>query len=62
MLILSRGVGETITIGHTIRVKVLAIKGTQVRLGIEAPKDMRVLRDEIAESSSEKATEGGEER
>ena len=47
MLILTRTVGETITIGDNIRIHILAIKGTQVRLGIEAPKNMLVLREEI---------------
>ena len=54
MLILTRGVGETITIGHNIRVTILSLKGTQVRLGIEAPKDMQVLREEIIDTSPEK--------
>jgi len=47
VLILTRTVGETITIGDNIRIHILAIKGTQVRLGIEAPKNMLVLREEI---------------
>lgn len=49
MLILLRGIGETITVGHDIRITVLSIKGTQVRLGIEAPPDVRILREEIFE-------------
>jgi len=54
MLILTRAVGETITIGHNIRVTILSIKGTQVRIGIEAPDDVRVLREEIVDKSSKK--------
>jgi len=53
MLILTRGVGETVTIGHNIRITVLSIKGSQVRLGIEAPEDVQVLREEIVEPSPE---------
>jgi len=49
MLILLRGIGETITVGHNIRITVLSIKGAQVRLGIEAPPDVRVLREEVCE-------------
>ncbi len=47
MLVLSRRVGEGITIGHDIRVAVLEIKGGQVRLGIEAPPTVRIHRDEV---------------
>jgi len=54
MLILTRAVGETVTIGHNIRVTILSLKGTQVRIGIEAPDDILVLREEIVGSSSEK--------
>jgi carbon storage regulator len=48
MLILSRKIGEAITIGEHIRVVVLGINGKQVRLGIEAPTGLVVLREEIA--------------
>jgi len=47
MLILTRKSGERITIGDHIRVTVLEIKGKQVRLGIEAPPETRVHREEI---------------
>jgi len=49
MLILTRKSGEGITIGDHVRVTVLEIKGKQVRLGIEAPPDTRVHREEIFE-------------
>ncbi|MGW7235688.1 carbon storage regulator CsrA [Pseudomonas fulva] len=49
MLILTRKVGETIVINDTIRVTVLQVKGNQVRIGIEAPKDVLVHRQEIQE-------------
>jgi carbon storage regulator len=47
MLVLTRRVGEGITIGTNIRVVVVEIKGGQVRLGIEAPANVSVHRDEI---------------
>ena len=47
MLILTRRIGESITIGDHIRVYVIDIKGRQVRLGIEAPSDTHVYRQEI---------------
>jgi len=49
MLILTRKLGERITIGDDISVTVLEIKGSQVRLGIEAPKGIGVYRQEIYE-------------
>lgn len=48
MLILTRRVGETLVIGDDIKVTVLGVKGNQVRIGVEAPKDTRVDREEIA--------------
>ena len=47
MLILTRKIGECITIGDQIRVYVVDVKGRQVRLGIEAPSDAIVHRQEI---------------
>lgn len=47
MLILTRRIGETIMIGNHVTVSVLGVKGHQVRLGIEAPKDIQVHREEI---------------
>ena len=47
MLILTRKIGECITIGDHIRVYVVGIRGKQVRLGIEAPADAIVHREEI---------------
>jgi carbon storage regulator len=47
MLILTRRVGETLTIGDAITVTVLGVKGNQVRLGMQAPKDVPVHREEI---------------
>lgn len=47
MLILTRRVGETIVINDNIRVTVLAAKGNQLRLGIDAPSEIEVHREEI---------------
>jgi carbon storage regulator len=47
LLILTRKVGESVAIGDDIQVSVVEIKGTQVKLGIRAPKDVTVHREEI---------------
>ena len=47
MLILTRMVGETLMIGDSVTVTVLGVKGNQVRIGITAPKDVAVHREEI---------------
>ena len=47
MLVLTRKVGEVIRIGDTITVRVLEARGSQVRIGVDAPSDVRILREEI---------------
>ncbi len=47
MLILTRRVGETLMIGDEVTVTVLGVKGNQVRLGVNAPKEVAVHREEI---------------
>lgn len=63
MLILTRRVGESLMIGNEITVTVLAVKGNQVRIGINAPKEVAVHREEIYERvKQEKAEDGGRRR
>jgi carbon storage regulator len=56
MLILTRRVGESVMIGDKVTVTVLGVKGNQVRLGVNAPRDVAVHREEIFERIK---TEGG---
>ncbi|MBE1555012.1 carbon storage regulator CsrA [Sporosarcina limicola] len=57
MLVLSRKLNETIRIGDDIVIRVVDIKGETVRLGIEAPKSIEILRGELITSISETNTE-----
>lgn len=57
MLVLSRKKGETIHIGNDIEVKVLAVEGEQVKLGIVAPKTVKVHRSEVFEAIQEQNKE-----
>jgi carbon storage regulator len=58
MLILTRRVGETVMIGHEITVTVVEVKGTQIKLGIQAAKEIPVLREELyIRAQEEKARE-----
>lgn len=47
MLILTRRIGETVMIGDDVTITVLGVKGNQVRLGVNAPRDVAVHREEI---------------
>jgi len=77
MLILTRRVGETLMIGDEVTVTVLGVKGNQVRIGVNAPKEVAVHREEIydrikreqetshvdvaADNSSDKSDDGSDE-
>ena len=56
MLILTRRVGETLMIGDEVTVTVLGVKGNQVRIGVTAPKDVTVHRQEIYERIKKEET------
>jgi len=66
MLILTRRISESVIIGDDVKITVLGVKGSQVRLGIDAPKSVSVHREEIyeriqKEKSGEAASESSEE-
>lgn len=60
MLILTRRVGETVMIGNDVTVTVLGVKGNQVRIGINAPKNVAVHREEIYERIKREQQGGGD--
>lgn len=61
MLILTRRVGETLMVGDEVTVTVLGVKGNQVRIGVNAPKDVAVHREEIYQRIQREKYGGDEE-
>ncbi|MBD7909606.1 carbon storage regulator CsrA [Sporosarcina gallistercoris] len=57
MLVLSRKPNETIRIGEDIEIRIIEVKGDTIRIGIEAPKSVDILRGELVQSISESNTE-----
>ncbi len=53
MLILTRKAGETLLIGDDIEVTILSVNGNQAKIGIDAPKDVEILREELLEEYDE---------
>ena len=62
MLILTRRVGESLMIGDEVNVTVLGIKGNQVRIGVNAPKEVAVHREEIYQRIQEENESAGGEK
>ena len=62
MLILTRRVGESLVIGDDITITVLSVKGNQARLGVNAPRDVAVHREEIMDKIQSGDTQDGDRK
>ena len=60
MLILTRRVCETLMVGDEVKVTVLGVKGNQVRIGVNAPKEVAVHREEVYDRIKNEESKGGE--
>jgi carbon storage regulator len=54
MLVLTRSEGQSISIGDGVKVKVVSTKGSQVRFGIDAPRDVTIFREEVGKRNARK--------
>jgi carbon storage regulator len=61
MLILTRRMGETILIGDDVAVTILGVNGSQVRIGVKAPKDVAVDREEVRRRKDDSGTREAEQ-
>lgn len=61
MLILSRRIGESLTIGEDVTLTVLGVKGNQIRIGIKAPRGVAVHREEVLEKIQQTALANSDE-
>ena len=59
MLILTRKVGEVIRIGDAVTIRVLEVRGSQVRLGVDAPSDVRIFREEVYRAMQDEQAAAG---
>ncbi|MDG3004403.1 carbon storage regulator [Paludisphaera mucosa] len=59
MLVLSRKAMQSVVIGADIRITVIRVEGNQIRIGIEAPQDVRILRGELLDDSQEDGDDCG---
>ena len=62
MLILTRKSGETITIGENIQIRILGVTGGQVRIGVDAPREVSVNREEVFERVQAEGEENAAEK
>lgn len=60
MLILTRRINESLVIGDDVTVTILGVKGHQVRIGVDAPRDVSVHREELAYKDNETPTSGAD--